>query len=249
MGDFMRIAIISGASSGIGRCITKNIDKLNLDELWLIGRNQERLVSLSAELSSKVRIFALDLTERSTLENLKNELFKNKIEVEFLIMSAGVGYNGNFEKMDLEKISNTIDLNCAALTMLTTIVLPYIKQEGKIINIASGAGFLPQPGFATYAASKAYVISFSRALRQELKSKKINVCAVCPGPVDTNFFSNLENVKEYKKKFTIQPEKVALGAIKAASKNKAIYTPTFSMKLVHFISKVIPTSFILKFYK
>ena len=124
-----------------------------------------------------------------------------------------------------------------------------MSEKGKIINIASGAGFVPQADFAVYSATKSYVISVSRALRKEVKSRKINVTAVCPGPVDTKFFSGLENVKEYKKKHLISPEAVARGAIKASKKNKAVYTPTFSIKLLHFASKILPTSLILKFAK
>ena len=142
-----------------------------------------------------------------------------------------------------------ISINCTGLTLLTKIALPFMKKGSSIINIASGAGFLPQPSFAVYSASKSYVISFSRALRQELSKKKINVTAVCPGPVDTDFFTNLKNVKEYKKKYLITPEIVASGALKAVKKNKAVYTPTFSMKLVHLASKILPTSLILKLMK
>ena len=118
-----------------------------------------------------------------------------------------------------------------------------------MIEIGSGAGFLPQPYFSVYASSKAYVISFSRALRAEVKKRGINVTAVCPGPVDTSFFSSLENVKEYKKKFLISPDKVAKHAIKSAKRGKAISSPSLSMKLVHLASKIVPTSLILKFYK
>ena len=96
-----------------------------------------------------------------------------------------------------------IDVNVRALTELTTICLPYIQSGAKILQIASSAGFMPQPSFAVYSATKSYVISFSRALREELKKKKIAVTAVCPGPVDTPFFSGLENVKEYKKKYAL----------------------------------------------
>ena len=245
----MKIAIISGASSGIGRSIARNLDNLGLDELWLIGRNTERLTKIKAELKTSSRCFFLDLTYKDAINAIVNELKNDMFNVEYLILSAGVGYNGAFEKSSLESIENTIDVNCAAHTMLACATLPYVSDGGKIINIASGAGFLPQPSFAVYAASKAYVISFSKALRQELRARKIKVTAVCPGPVDTDFFARLDNVKEYKKKLVISPERVASGALKAVSKNKAIYTPTFSMKLVHLLSKLVPTSLILKFYK
>ncbi len=245
----MKIAIISGASSGIGRSIAKNIDELGLDEFWLIGRSTDRLTMLKDEIKTSSRCFSLDLTENDAIKTIVDALKNGEYTVEHLVLSAGVGYNGAFEELSLEGIENTIDVNCTALTMLACAVVPYVGEGGKIINIASGAGFLPQPNFSVYAASKAYVISFSKALRQELKARKIKVTAVCPGPVDTDFFAGLDNVKEYKKRFVISPERVAEGSLKAVNKNKTIYTPTISMKFVHLLSKLIPNSLILTFYK
>lgn len=245
----MKIAIISGASSGIGKAFAKELDALQLDELWLIGRCEERLCALQSELATRSICHALDLTDNSAITVLKTLLAQGDYQIEYLVLSAGVGYNGAFADISCDNARQMIDINCSALTTLTSIALPYICKGGHIINIASSAGFLPQPNFAVYAATKAYVISFSRALRQELRARKIKVCAVCPGPVDTAFFQGLENVKEYKKRYLISPERVARGAIKASRKNKAVYVPTFSMKLVHLISKILPTSWVLRFYK
>lgn len=245
----MKIAIISGASSGIGAKIAVHLDTLGLDQLWLIGRNESKLKTACEGLSTETRCFSLDLTDNSALLRIANELSINKCQVAYLVNSAGVGYTGSFDELDSYKISNMIDLNCKALTGLTAVVLPYISMKGKIINIASGAGFLPQPGFGVYAATKSYVISFSKGLRQELKPRRISVTAVCPGPVDTEFFASLENVKEYKKKFLTSPDKVAKGAIRAANKNIAVYSPTFSMKLIHLLSKLLPTSWFMQFYR
>ncbi len=245
----MRIAIISGASSGIGKAFARELDALGLDELWLIGRNEARLNELKSELKTHAVCHAFDLTDSSAINELQAILRQGKHTIEYLVLSAGVGYNGAFEEISYENASQMIDVNCTALTLLTKIALPFVCEGGHIINVASSAGFLPQPDFAVYAATKAYVISFSRALRQELRKRKIKVTAVCPGPVDTSFFQGLENVKEYKKKYLISPEKVARGALKASRKNKAIYTPTLSMKLVHLISKILPTSWVLRFYK
>lgn len=245
----MRIALISGASSGIGKCIAQSLDNYCLDEIWLIGRSYTKLEGLKSILYTKAKIFTLDLQKEESYKKISDALNENSCEIQFLVCSAGVGYNGMFKSITCENISEMISINCTGLTLLTKIALPFMKKGSSIINIASGAGFLPQPSFAVYSASKSYVISFSRALRQELSKKKINVTAVCPGPVDTDFFANLKNVKEYKKKYLITPEIVASGALKAVKKNKAIYTPTFSMKLVHLASKILPTSLILKLMK
>lgn len=245
----MNIAIISGASSGIGLEIAKEIDLLNLDEIWLISSNEQKLTKASDLLNTKTRIFALDLAKNDALDTICKTLSSEKPNIKYLVCSAGVGYNGDFDTLNLNQISNMSDINVRALTHLTACALPYIKEGGKIIEIASSAGFMPQPSFAVYAATKAYVISFSRGLRHELLKKKIGVTAVCPGPVDTPFFSGLENVKEYKKKYAVSPEIVAKKAMIAAKKNKSLCIPTFSMKMVHLASKIVPISIIMKFYK
>lgn len=245
----MDIAIISGASSGIGYCIAKELDRLSFDEIWLISSSEAKLSRVSQELNTKSRIFALDLSANDSLETVNNALSDEKPNIKYLVCSAGVGYNGRFEDISREQASKMIDVNVRALTELTAIALPYIGEDGRIIEIASSAGFMPQPSFAVYSATKSYVISFSRAIRQELKKKKISVTAVCPGPVDTPFFSELENVKEYKKKYAVSPETVAKKAMKASKKGKALCVPTFSMKTLHLASKILPTSIIMKFYK
>ena len=245
----MKIAVISGASSGIGRSFAKELDSCGLDEIWLVARSSEKLEEISKMLFTKSRVLPLDLKEESSFEALKKLYESEKPDIAYLVCSAGVGYSGAFENITCDKIQAMINLNCTALTLLTNISLPYFKKGSEIIEIASGAGFLPQPYFSLYSSSKAYVISFSRALRAELKKKGINVTAVCPGPVDTSFFSSLENVKEYKKKFLISPDKVAKSALKSAKRGKAVCSPSLSMKLVHLASKIVPTSMILKFYK
>ena len=245
----MKIGIISGASSGIGKSIATELDHRNLDQLWLIGRNEERLKNLSNTLDTDTRLFPLNLADKSSYEAIASALQECGAQVEYLVLSAGVGYNGAFRNVSLEQIDSMIDVNCTALVSLTRTTLPYIPSGGKIINIASGAGFLPQPYFAVYAATKSFVISFSKGLRYELKKKKIKVCAVCPGPVDTEFFAGLENVKEYKKKYLISPQRVAVGSLKAAERGKAIYSPTFSMKAVHLMSKILPSSLLAQIYK
>ena len=245
----MDIAIISGASSGIGKEIARLLDDYGYDELWLISSNEEKLLNSSKDLKTKCRIFPLDLTKFESYTTLESVLKEENPNVKYLVSSAGVGYNGNFDGISTDEIGKMVDINVRALTAITSISLPYINKGGRILQIASGAGFVPQPGFSVYAATKSYVISFSRVLRQELRKRKISVTTACPGPVDTPFFSGLENVKEYKKKYLISPEKVAKGVIKASKRKRALYVPTIPMKLVHVASKFIPKSLILKFYK
>lgn len=240
----MNIGVISGASRGIGYAIAKELDNKGLDQLWVISRNQGDFEGFKTE----IRHFPLDMTDSSFVEVIKSTLHEGEYKIKYLVCSAGVGYMGKVEDNTSEQISKMISLNCTALSLLTSVCVPYMDTNCSVIQIASGAGFIPQPNFAIYAATKSYVISFSRALRKELKDRKIHVTAVCPGPVETEFFASL-GAPEYKKKYLISAEKVAKKAIKAARKNKAICAPTFSMKAVHLASKILPTSLLLKFYK
>lgn len=245
----MKIAIISGATSGIGAEFSKLIDNYSLDEIWLIARNEENLKSMALSLKTKTRLLSLDLTKAEAYDNMLKLLDEIKPNVKYLICSAGVGYNGRFDELNENEINQMISLNCTSLTLLNKIAIKYMNKEARIINVSSGAAFVPQPYFSVYSASKAYVNSFSRSIGYELRKKGIYLTVVCPGPVSTPFFSSLKNVKEYKKKFLISPVKVATGALKASKKRKKLYTPTASMKIVHLISKILPTSLILKFYK
>ena len=240
----MSIAIISGASRGIGRAIAMELDKEGLDQMWFICRSYDS----DGTFKTPVRHFSLDLSSSSFTEAIKSALAESGQRIKYLVCSAGVGYTGKLEELTEGEIESTVSLNCTALSLLTKICIPHMENGGKILEIASGAGFLPQPSFSVYAASKAYVLSLSRALRAELKPLKISVTAVCPGPVDTDFFKEL-NPPEYKKKYVISAESVAKKAIKAAKKSKAVCSTSFSMKLVHLASKLLPTSLVLKFYK
>ena len=245
----MNIGVVSGASSGIGFEITKLLDKENLDELWLIASNEQKLTEASKNFATKTRLFAIDLSKNGALNSFVEALNVEKPSVKYLVCSAGVGFNGTLLELSPNKISKMTDINVRALTELTYYVLPYVENGGKIIEIASGSGFMPQPSFSVYAATKSYVIAFSRALRHEIRKRKISVTAVCPGPVNTPLFAGLENVKDYKRKFAISPEKVATHALKSAKKKKSLSVPTFSMKMVHLASKLVPTSIMMKFYK
>lgn len=252
----MRIAIVTGASSGIGQAFIKEIvssDKF-FDSIWVIARRTERLNSLIEKYPRATIVpIQADLTKDSDIEAISEKLFEEKPEVELLINCAGMGKRGLVEDHSKEALSQTIDINCNSLSTLTRVCLPYmtdLKLGARIINMASSAAFLPQPGFACYAASKAYVLSFSRALSFELAPHKVYVTAVCPGPVDTEFLSKATDNSE--SKFTgiralcvVQPDKLVKKALKASAKKRHIYVCGFMQKCLHVASKLVPTSWIL----
>ena len=186
-----RIAIVTGASSGIGAAFARRLDADGgLDEIWLVARRADRLAALAGELTHAKGIpVALDLAATDAHERLAARLVDTGAEVVWLINNAGFGLAGAFAKLDLERQLAMIDLNVRSLTALTGAVLPHMPKGAKIIHVASAAAFKPMGGFAVYAATKSYVLAFGRALAGELAPRGITVTTVCPGPVDTEFMA------------------------------------------------------------
>ena len=186
----LKIAIVTGASSGMGREFALQIPQLykNLDELWVVARRTDRLKNLQEQVKIPVRIFDGDMQRDYIFEKLQRELDRRQADVRMLVNAAGYGKIGNVSDIDLKEQCGMVDLNCTALTRMTGICLPYLSKGSRIVNLASAASFCAQPGFCVYAASKAYVLRFSQGLAAELKKRGILVTAVCPGPVRTEFF-------------------------------------------------------------
>lgn len=188
----MNIAIITGASSGMGRDFAVQLDQClgKTDELWLLARRREPLEELAASLRIKARVIAIDLTREASLKQFEEVLAIQNPKITVLVNCAGVGIHKPFARQSREEIEDMIQLNIVALTRMTMICLPYMKKGSKLLQFSSGAAFVPQKAFAVYAASKAYVYSLSRALEQELKGRGITVTTVCPGPVNTPFLAH-----------------------------------------------------------
>lgn len=249
----MKIAVVTGASSGIGREFAVQISKKygKMDEIWIIARRKDKLEELEAELKIKARIFAMDLTSEENMKYFTNYLSENKPDIKLLVNCAGYGKMGRVDELDIYEQVGMIDLNCKALTLFTGICLPYISTHSRIINIASAAAFSPQPKFNVYAASKSYVLSFSRALNVELKSRKITATAVCPGPVDTEFFDLAGEKDGQKYMITARAEtsKVVSKAIKDAAIGEDMSVYGVAMKLAKNASKIIPQKIIMKIFE
>lgn len=254
----MRIGIVTGASSGMGREFVKQIGKAYpvLDEIWVLARRASRLEELKKESKLPIRSIAVDLMEESGIDCLRYLLEKEKPSIKFLVNGAGFGKIGNFRQISYEDNSNMINLNCRALTEVTYCCLPFMERKSHIVQVASSAAFVPQPGFAVYAASKSYVLSFSRALNQELKARKISVTAVCPGPVDTEFFQVAEQEGKaayFKKLVMVSPEQVVRKAIWDAVNNREKSVYGVIIKSVDVGAKVIPHKLLFpvmrKFFK
>ena len=231
----------------MGKDFVKELQKIkNVDEIWMIARREERLKVMESRGNGKLRAFPLDLTDMTVFEPLKEILSKECPKIQYLVNAAGAGRMGKVEEISSKDHGFVLDLNVRAMTCMTRICLPYMAKGSHIIQLCSGSAFLPQPEFASYAASKAYVLSFSRALRQEVKKKGITVTSVCPGPVKTEFFQAAgTEVAPAKKRFLVESEDVVKKALKDANAGKELSVYGASMKLVHLAGKLLPTKMLL----
>lgn len=245
----MNIGIVTGASSGMGMEFVKQLaDKYRgLDQIWVIARRLDCLEELarSVKCTSGVTLVPIDmdLMDINRITDLEQILRQKKPNVRILVNCAGVGKIGGFEEQGLDDQVGMVRLNCTALTAVTRLVLPYMPSKSRIIQVASAAAFLPQPYFAVYAATKAYVYSLSKALNEELKSRKITVTAVCPGPVKTEFFEHAYpegGMPAYKQAFLADSKKVVKQAIADCAKGRQESIYGISMKLVKGIGKFMP---------
>lgn len=247
----MKIVMVTGASSGIGAEFVRRLDKefSKIDEIWMIARNTEKMEEIAATLQNKARIIGLDLEKEDARNELKMLLETETPSICMLVNCAGFGLMGDFEQLDMDEQLNMIELNCKALTAVTYMAIPYMIRNGRIIQLASAAAFVPQAHFAVYAATKSYVLSFSRALQEELIPKEIFVTAVCPGPVKTPFFDRAETNGQtlaLKKNFSVSPEWVVRDALIAAKRRKTVTVCSLPMKLFRVLCKVVPHSWILE---
>ena len=220
----MKIAVITGASSGMGREFVYAVDReYQLDELWVVARRAERLEELKARCKTPVRVLAWDLSDAASFEKYKNLLAEEKPEIRLLINAAGYGLFGSFEDMELYNQLGIIELNDKALTAMCLLSLPYMKSGDDIVNLGSNSSHQPVPYLNVYAASKAYVKSFSLGLGRELKSRGIHVMCVCPGWIKTEFMDRAvhdDTIKYYDRWYTA--EQVIEQAMKDLKKKKKL---------------------------
>ncbi len=185
----MRIAVITGASSGMGREFVRQLSReINLDEMWVIARREEALQSLAQEADCPIRPIAMDLRRSESFQRYADLLEMAQPEVRALVNCAGFGKFGRYDEIPLQDCVDMVDVNAKALMLMTQLTIPYLRRGGKIVQMDSLSAFRPVPYLNVYGATKAFVLSYSRALNRELKHKGIRVMAVCPGWVQTPFF-------------------------------------------------------------
>lgn len=242
-----KYCLITGASSGIGSQFARLLasEKKNL---VIVARRENKLQELATELQEtfqiQVEVIAADLSENSEVLKVFNQIESKNIELDLLINNAGIGHYSELTEKPWQDQSNTIMLNILALTYLTQLVCTKWKKnkiQGQILNVASVAAYCPLGGFSVYAASKAYVKSFSLSLREELKDYGIKVNCLCPGGTTTEFFETSGQViTSFGEKSMMSAEQCVEIAYRAMLKNQAIIIPGFSNKLTCIMSKIIP---------
>ena len=243
----MGIAIVTGASSGMGREFVLALDReAQFEEIWVIARRRERLEELEGQTRAKLRPLAMDLTREENWDRFAALLAERKPRVDVLVNAGGFGLFRPFEGNPLSEQLRMIDLNDKALTAITYHALPYLGTGSRIFNIGSLSSFQPVPYIGVYAASKAYVLSFSRALNVELKPRGIRVLAVCPGWVRTEFFDTAvrdETIVYYNRWY--EPEQVVGHALRDMRRGKDVSVCGLPVRLQVLAVKLLPHKLVM----
>lgn len=244
----MDIAVITGASSGMGREFVYALDKQQqFDEIWVIARRVERLEDLKSKCLAAVRPIVLDLEKRESFDVYKTLLEEYKPNIKVLVNAAGHGLFGTFTEMSMSRQLDIIDLNARALTAMCYLSLEYMDRGSEIYNMGSMSSWQPVPYINVYGASKAYVLSFSRALGVELKDRGIKVMAVCPGWIKTEFFDHAvhdDTISYYNRYY--EPDAVIKKALKDMAKGKTVSVLGFPERMQARLVKLMPVNFVMK---
>ena len=244
----MKIAVITGASSGMGREFVYALDRdEEFDELWVIARREQRLLELKEKCRAKIRPIVLDLQQRESFALYRQLLEQERPEIAVLVNAAGFGLFGAFMDMDMDRQLDIIDLNSRALTAMCYMSVPYMKKGSRIYNMGSMSSWQPVPYINVYGASKAYVLNFSRALGVELKDRGIKVMAVCPGWITTEFFDHAihDDTISYFNRY-YPPEQVIEKALKDMKKGKNASVLGFPERVQVLLVKLLPVGFVMK---
>lgn len=248
------VIVVTGASSGMGREFVLQIDKReSVDEIWVIARRKQRLEELSGLVSAKIVAIEIDLSSGENIAVYRDKLEQEKPNVKILANCSGFGKFGHSETLAIEEQANMVDLNCKAAMYMTDYTLPYMSAGAKIMNIASCAAFQPIPYINVYAASKAFLLSYGRALDKELKYRGIHVLSVCPYWTKTEFFNRAVNKNEnpvvIKYDVMYDAKKVMAKAIKDLYNDKkdvSVYGGLNNAQ--RFLVKLLPHKLVMKIW-
>lgn len=248
----MSVAIITGASGGIGSEFARQISRLDgVDELWFVARSEEKMRALSDEIGLKTRIISADLTTEGGIETVREALKTHKPSVKFLVNASGFGNYGAFDEISEDEVVKMIDLNVKALVLITHMTVPYMERGGRIIELGSGSCFTPLPYFNIYSSSKVFVLHYTKSLNYELKKYGVRATCFCPGWVDTDFLGkSLAGGKTHPKsmKPLLKCEDVVRRCVKASVKGKTMCVTNWYTKLQHVMFKLLPDKLLTKMW-
>lgn len=246
----MKIAVITGASSGMGREFVYAVDKaFSLDEIWVIARRKDRLEELKSRCRTTIRPLVLDLLQKESFDMYRKMLEKFKPQIEILVNAAGFGLFGTFTDMDLDRQLDIVTLNANALTAVCYLSIPYMPEGSHLVNLASNSSWQPVPYINVYGSSKAYVLNFSRALGVELKSRKIHVMALAPGWIKTEFFDHAvhdDTIRYFDRYYTAG--QVIDKAMKDMKKGKSVSILGLPVKMQVLAIKFLPVKLVMKIW-
>lgn len=243
------IAVITGASSGLGAGYARFLDDEGLSEIWLIARRIEKLEKLAKSLKTPCKCLSLDLASRSVLDSmqeiLKEECIADEFEILYLVNAAGFGCIGQSRECPRERLQQMVDLNCRAAMAVTEMCIPYMSKGSHILQIASCSAFQPIPNLAVYAAGKAFLLSYSRALSVELKDLGISVTAVCPFWIkDTEFVDKARETDKRGAYFDMPGattvKRVVKNSMSAAKRGKTVCTPDIMSSVHRVLTSLLP---------
>lgn len=235
-----RTAIVTGATGGLGKEFLRLMLKEEIDEIWAVARNKEKLKLLREESKDRIVEVSMDLSNMEELHTFESILIEKNPEIVYLVNNAGTGKMGTCDDFTVDEIEKTLDINCRAVAVLCRMCIPYMNRKSHILNISSQASFQPNPYLNIYAASKAFVTSYSRGLNREVKEKGITVTAVCPGWVDTELLDKEVNHQKIKFPGLVTADKVVEKAIKDAKNGKDMSVYTAYVKFMQLFSKIMP---------
>ena len=250
----MKIGIITGASSGLGREFVRHVfSYYELDELWLAARREGAMREIAQAMPErKIRIFPCDLSDNLQLSALCDTIRNEKPDIRLLVNNAGLGFLGDFETVEQSRDAAMCDVNMRAPTILSAAAIPFMTRGAAIIFVSSIAAFAPTPRMSVYCSTKAYIQSLAKALRYELAPRGINVLAVYPCPMNTEFLS-IGGIEGKSRTFDrlprCEPSRVAEKTLARASRGKGSYTPLALMKFYRGLAKVVPHNLIMPISK
>jgi short-subunit dehydrogenase len=247
----MSIAIITGASSGMGAEFARQLkEQWGVNDFWFVARRTDKMEALRDELSVNAKIISADLTDGSGIEVLRAALEEEKPSVKYLINSAGFGNFGSFDQLPEGEISAMIDLNVKALVLITHMVIPYMERGGRIVELGSGSCFTPLPYFNIYASSKAFVLHYTKGLNGEIKKYGLRATCFCPGWVETEFLGKATDRQTVTMPKAMKPmlscRDVVSRCVKRLGRGPTMYVTNWYTKLQHLLFKLVPDCLLTK---